>query len=341
MPTYSTPGSARRKLPRRNLPYMFLSLAIMLGFIALIIPLTGWLAMAKPSDLKLFAGSVQRAPGWANTKGGPMIVIRVKTDDGLHDLVEEDLGHSRVIMKLRPGDQVTALVKSFFGQNDIWELKRDGVTIESYQDTYLYRTRENDRATTNALWVGLAASILLTVAIALRMYFGAWRDSAWVPADAGGSVPGAIHYQPLSSADYPRTYSMSLSREVLGLLGGFILIGLGISRLRSVTADMGPMVWGILYIIVGITVIVRDFKYRVVLFTDRIEVHNLGSTQVLRRDEILGRRLVQTRGAKILRLMPQGGQRPLRILLILDTDSAFWDWMEPIPDLNAQDALLP
>src|SRR5271169_5324976 len=125
MPTYSTSGSARRKLPRRNLPYTFLSLAIMLGFIALVIVLTGWLAMAKPSDLKLFAGSVQRAPGWVSTKGGPTIVIRVKTDDGLHDLVEEDLGHSRAIMKLRSGDQVTALVKAFFGQYDIWELKRD------------------------------------------------------------------------------------------------------------------------------------------------------------------------------------------------------------------------
>ena len=42
-------------------------------------------------------------------------------------------------MKLKPGDHVTARVQSFFGQYHIWELKRDGVTIESYQDTYLYK----------------------------------------------------------------------------------------------------------------------------------------------------------------------------------------------------------
>ncbi len=339
MPMFSAPGRANRKLPRRNLPYTFLVLAILLGFIALILPLSGWLAMAKESDLKLVAGSVEQGPGWASPRGGPIIFIRVKMDDGLHDLVEEDLSHSRAIMKLKPGDHVTALVKSFFGQNDIWELKRDGVTIESYQDTYLYRTRENEQGTTNALWLGLASSILLTVAIALRMYFGAWRDSAAVPADAAGSVQGAIHYQPLSSADYPRTYYMSPGREAFGLLGGLILISLGISRLLSATADVGPMVWGILYIIIGIVVILRDLKYRVVLSADSIEVHNLGSTRVLQRDEIVGRRLVQIRGAQILRLLPQGGQRTLGILLVLKTDSAFWDWMDPIPDLDAQDAL--
>src|ERR1700676_763842 len=139
MPTFSASGRAQRKLRRRNLPYTLLVLAIMLGFIALVLPLGGWLVMAKESDLKVFAGSVQRAPRWVNTRGGPIIVIRVKVDDGLHDLVEEDFSHSRAIMKLRPDDQVTALVKSFFGQYDIWELRRDVVTIESFQDTYLYR----------------------------------------------------------------------------------------------------------------------------------------------------------------------------------------------------------
>jgi hypothetical protein len=340
MSTFTASVGTQRKLPRRNLPYTLLVLAIMLGLIALILSLSGRLAMAKESDLKVFAGSVQRAPRWVNTRGGPIIVIRVKVDDGLHDLVVEDFSHSRAIMKLRPDDQVTALVKSFLGQYDVWELRRDGVTTESYQDTYLYRSRENERATTNALWFGLAASILLTVAIALRMYSGVWREStASVPADAAGSVQGAPHYQPLSSADYPRTYCMSWGREALGLLGAFVAISIGFSRFRSATADVGPKVWGILFIIVGIISILRDLKYRVVLFADRIEVYNLASTQVLRRDEILGRRLVQFRGARSLRLMPQDGQRPLRVLLVLKTDSAFWDWMEPIPDLDAQDAL--
>ena len=154
MPTFSAPGRAKRKYSRRNLPYMFLFLAIVFGFVALVGALTGWLSMAKESDLKFFAGSVERAPSWVHTKGGPIIRIRVEMDDGLHDLFEEDLSHSREIMNLKPGDHVTARVQSLLGEYHIWELKRDGVTIESYQDTYLYPRRKLERRTTKALWVG-------------------------------------------------------------------------------------------------------------------------------------------------------------------------------------------
>ena len=99
------------------------------------------------------------------------------------------------------------------------------------------------------------------------------------------------------------------------------------------------MLPGIFFIIFGIIAILRDLIFRVVLSADSIEVHNLVSTRVLRRDEILGRRLVQTRGAQIIRLMPQGGQRPVGVPLILKTDSAFSEWMDTIPDLDAQDPL--
>jgi hypothetical protein len=132
---------------------------------------------------------------------------------------------------------------------------------------------------------------------------------------------------------------MSPSQEALTLLGGLILIGLGIFRLWSATADVSSMLPGIFFIIFGIIAILRDLRYRVVLSADSIEVHNLASTRVLRRDEILGRRLVQTRGAQIIRLMPQGGQRPLEVLLVEKTDSAFWEWMDTVPDLDAQDPL--
>ncbi len=166
-------SGSKRKLTRRSLPTFFLVFAIMLGLMALVGPLIGGLSIAKESDLKFVAGSVQRAPRW--TTEGDLIRIRVETDDGICDLFEEDLSHSRAIMKLKPGDQVTARVQSLLGEYHIWELKRDGVTIESYQDMYLYETRRIERGTTNALWTGLVASILLTVALALRMYFGAWR----------------------------------------------------------------------------------------------------------------------------------------------------------------------
>src|SRR5206468_2640305 len=92
-PRNPDPVSGRRTPSRRNLPYMFLGLAILLGSMAIVIPLTGWLATAKESDLKLVAGSVQRAPGWVGHRS--MIGIRVQTDDGVQELVEDDLSHSQ------------------------------------------------------------------------------------------------------------------------------------------------------------------------------------------------------------------------------------------------------
>lgn len=188
MLTFSVPGRARRKLTRRDLPYLFLRYAIVLGLVAFGVVLIGKLDMAKKSNLKSVAGIVLQKPRWQRTKGGPIIVIRVEMGDGPHDLVEEDLSHYQAIMSLKPGDHITALVMSFVGYH-IWELKRDGVMLESYKDMYLYQTAMNERGATAAYCSGLLSLICMMVALVLRMYFGTWRDpTRLVPADAGGSV---------------------------------------------------------------------------------------------------------------------------------------------------------
>jgi hypothetical protein len=147
------------------------------------------------------------------------------------------------------------------------------------------------------------------------------------------------HYQSLSSADYPRTYRMSLRWRTLNLIVGFGAISVGVFALRSALAGpqvrVNGLVMGILFTIVGITAMVQGVKYRVVLFAERIEVQGLVSTRVLRRDEILGRRLVDVRGSQIIRLVPRGAQLPVRVNpLVLKTDSAFWEWMDTVPDLD-------
>lgn len=153
------------------------------------------------------------------------------------------------------------------------------------------------------------------------------------------------HYQPLSSADYPLTYRMSLGWRAFHLIFEFWAISAGVSTLRSALA--GPQVrvsWlvpGILPI-GGIFAMLQDAKYRVVLSADSIEVQNLVSTRVLRRDEILGRRLLQRyrrKSSQVIELVPRGAQRPLAVNLVLKTDSAFWEWMDTVPDLDAPDYL--
>jgi hypothetical protein len=192
MPTFNAPSPSPRRWPypvtqakpglsRHDLPFTFLVIAIIFGFGALVFPLLGWLRMAKESELKLVAGSVLQAPTLLRPSW-PIIRITIETDDGPVNIYEEDMSHSQEIMNLKPGDHVTARVKFLTvgtlhrgsGEYHVYELKRDGVTIESYQDADLCQTRELAQAKTNGLWTGLLSSICLAAALAFRMHFGAW-----------------------------------------------------------------------------------------------------------------------------------------------------------------------
>ena len=73
MPTFDAPSPSPRRwpysvtgakpgIPRRDLPYTFLFVAIVVGLLAVALAAIGKLSMAKESDLKSVAGSVQRAP---------------------------------------------------------------------------------------------------------------------------------------------------------------------------------------------------------------------------------------------------------------------------------------
>ncbi len=175
---YGKPG-----ISRRELPCVFLVMAMAVGGLALLLLLARWLTMAKESDLQVVAGSVLQAPELIRSSS-PVISILVKTNGRPIVIYEDDLSLSPQIMNLKWGDQVTARVKFLRagvpegspGEYHIWELKRDGVTIQSYQDAYRYQTRVNERQTTYGLGLVLISAILLTVALALRIHFGAWVD---------------------------------------------------------------------------------------------------------------------------------------------------------------------
>src|ERR1039458_1336133 len=59
------------------------------------------------------------------------------------------------------------------------------------------------------------------------------------------------HYQPLSSADYPRTYRISLVWRAFHLIFGFWAISFGVSHLWSALAgpqvDVFWLMWGIFF----------------------------------------------------------------------------------------------
>jgi len=85
------------------------------------------------------------------------------------------------LRSLQRGDSVTALVKDDFLGRDLewmWELKRDGVTILSYEQTRELLEGERNRSLRIARWAGALSIALLFAAILLRIRFGRWRDSS-------------------------------------------------------------------------------------------------------------------------------------------------------------------
>lgn len=179
----------RRKPTRRDLPALCLIYGVIFAAAVLGLPLAANLDLARKSDLRAIVGTVQSSPRTtASGKAGTKLHIVIRANNGLHHLTQHDLSQEVPgIMDLQAGDNVTALVKRDSLGRDLdwlWELKRDGMTILSYEDTYRYLQRRNARMRELAHWAGALSLGLFAVAILLRRHFGAWRDhpSPSVPA---------------------------------------------------------------------------------------------------------------------------------------------------------------
>ncbi len=218
---------------RRNLPSLLAVFALLLAIAAILVPSLAWFSMAPQSDLKSLNGLLAEAPSLDSST----INLRLQTEDGLRDIIVEDPSHSEQILALKAGDNVTALVYPFLGQYDLWELKHDRSTIESYQNTYVYRTQQLEQGTTTALWMGLSACILFVAAVALRMHFGVWRESrASVmnmpsPKGATATPPGSG----LDTSQYP-TPSVP-STDARGDFGTWQYSTPGVPAVSTVSAE--------------------------------------------------------------------------------------------------------
>jgi len=186
----------RRKATRRDLPALCVIYGVIFAFAALVLPLGARLDMAKRSELYSISGTVQDMSRTDPPKAGPKLHIFVQDSNRVHHLTQHDLSYEvPALRRLRPGDNVTALVRrDFLGRNLewVWEVQRDGVTILSYDQTqgFLERTKEQMQAI--ALWAGVLSIGTFMVAIFLRMRFGAWRDNTNRPSEpTAQSVPTA------------------------------------------------------------------------------------------------------------------------------------------------------
>ena len=100
-------------------------------------------------------------------------------------------------------------------------------------------------------------------------------------------------------------------------------------------------VMSFLLVIFGACVAVHALKSKVTLFADAIEVEDFLPPRRMRREEIAGRRVLQSGNAAApqLVLLPRPlGHRQLKVpVQLIKVDSAFTAWLATVPDLDAED----
>jgi hypothetical protein len=144
-----------------------------------------------------------------------------------------------------------------------------------------------------------------------------------------------------NSFQYPRTYRLTGGWMTLMVAFGAAATAGGIAELwfaSKPTTSSSLMAFLVcsVFVIFGIYAILSALRSRLVLFADRVENHGVFSTRELRRDQILGRRFLETR-RRTLVLVPRDGDRKLKVEPTLRTDEAFREWMESLSDLDARD----
>jgi hypothetical protein len=143
---------------------------------------------------------------------------------------------------------------------------------------------------------------------------------------------------------YPRTYPVSTGWRVF-LIGISLLLGLpslvGIVYLAS--GQVQGLKGGI-YLLGGICaafaalsiyLILSTLRSKIVLFADRIEIHELTVTRSLRRDEIAGWRMIGTPGLVLVRKKPKGGT--VSTAWVYKSDPEFDNWFEGLDNLDLKD----
>lgn len=122
------------------------------------------------------------------------------------------------------------------------------------------------------------------------------------------------------------------------ILGGCIGLWFATTESKTYSSAITLLVLCVTSVVFGAYCILSAVRSCVVLSADRIEDRGVLWTRELARHQILGRRFQQGRNAPgSLVLIPRDDGRKIKIPQVLKTDAAFEQWIESLPDLDAQD----
>lgn len=143
------------------------------------------------------------------------------------------------------------------------------------------------------------------------------------------------------TTSYPLTYRMSMGWRLSMLAIAFIAVAAGLAMLHFFLSgrDKVLLAAGLPSLLAGLCLLFATLRYKVVLYRDAIEIHNLFSVKRLLCKQLRGRRQVPVgNGPPMIQLWPlDQKQRNLNIHGVLRTDAAFQEWMDNITDLDALD----
>jgi hypothetical protein len=170
----------KRSATRRDLPALCLLYSVIFALAAVGLPFGTKLDTARKDELRSIGGIVLDTSLTNLPKAGPKLHIYVRDGDRVFHLTQDDLSNEAPdVCTLRVGDNVTALVRRDFLGRDlewVWEVRRDGVTLLSYEQTERHLENTMKRMKVIALCAGVISIGLLGLAIRLRTHFGAWSE---------------------------------------------------------------------------------------------------------------------------------------------------------------------
>jgi hypothetical protein len=147
------------------------------------------------------------------------------------------------------------------------------------------------------------------------------------------------------SVQWPRSYPLTGGWKYFLLLGGAAALAGGIACfVFGAGADKPPSAHAVMYVVgaimagLGAVCIAYGVRFRIVLNEHFVEVHGLLKVSAMKRDEVAARRVLHVEGTTQIELIPKDPKRkPLQLPQIIRTDDAFFAWLQPIPDQDAED----
>lgn len=172
--------STKGKLTRRDLPSMFILFGLASVMFAMIMSFVATKAIEKDSDLQPISGIVESVDEEHLFRFGPKLRIVIHDGSRLYSLTQDHLAYlAPGTLNLQRGSRITARVNQDLISRDlkwIWELKQNGNTILSYEDTSNYFKNSNEKDYKIARYAVAISFGLFILGVILRLFFGVWKD---------------------------------------------------------------------------------------------------------------------------------------------------------------------